>query len=302
MAFITKNVCVEENLANGIPCWLTSLTFELEADRLVVAYLVSKAKPGEIIYLDDITPLYVNVSMHKASLPAAVDIPPHSPSNFSTLSDTRPVKVGQDSSSGTQAREESSSAFDNDKTDMVSMLDDNQEEEGDIFASFPSIPIDDDDDEILIPLALYTRGYEKVKLDDDNEIDVHCFPYVPATLRTMHKLQGLTLSVIILELNERKQGLMLLTLCAFLVAFSRVTNSKNMKIMPLDSDNGLEYLKNLKRDEYLKLWYQGIQPDRTWTCPADNDIQTALLEAKQSNKEAKKSATSNRRLEEEGVL
>ena len=297
MAFITKNVCVEENLANGIPCWLTSLTFDLEADKWVVEQLVKKAKPGEIIYLDDITPLYVNVSMHKSSLPAAVDIPPLSPSqsNFATLSDTRPVKVGQDAPSGTQGREESSSAFDNDIPDMVSMLDENQEKEGDIFASFPSIPMDDDDDdnEILVPLALYTRGYEKVKLDDDNEIDVHCFPYVPATLRTMHKLQGLTLPVIILELNERKQGLMLLTLCAFLVAFSRVTNSKNMKIMPLDSDNGLEYLKHLKRDEYLKLWYQGIQPDRTWTCPNDNDIQTALLEAKQSNKEAKKSATSN---------
>jgi hypothetical protein len=42
-----------------------------------------------------------------------------------------------------------------------------------------------------------------------------------------------------------------------------------MKIMPLFKANSLDYLKGLKRNVYLNLFYRGIQDDGSWRLPTD---------------------------------
>ena len=78
---------------------------------------------------------------------------------------------------------------------------------------------------------------------------------------TFHKIQGRTVGKIILDLNltpGSKNGIPTLDLFGFYVGLSRVSNSKNMRILPLQPFSNFQHLLNFHRPEELSLWLQGF--------------------------------------------
>lgn len=71
---------------------------------------------------------------------------------------------------------------------------------------------------------------------------------------TFYKVQGATCGSIIVDLNHRPKGLKSMDLRALFVALSRVQYGVDFRILPLEFENSLDYLKLLTIDKNLKLW------------------------------------------------
>jgi hypothetical protein len=78
---------------------------------------------------------------------------------------------------------------------------------------------------------------------------------------TFHKIQGRTVGKIILDLNLRpgsKNGIPTLDLFGFYVGLSRVSNSENMRILPLQPCSNFNHLQAFTRPEELTMWINGF--------------------------------------------
>jgi len=75
---------------------------------------------------------------------------------------------------------------------------------------------------------------------------------------TIHKLQGLTLNKLIIQLNRPPTGKNQMTFEGFLVALSRVRNQESIRRLPILPGQNINYLKELRSPFKLKQWMQGI--------------------------------------------
>jgi hypothetical protein len=78
---------------------------------------------------------------------------------------------------------------------------------------------------------------------------------------TFHKIQGRTVGKIILDLNLRpgtKNGIPTVDLFGFYVGLSRVSNSENMRILPLQACSNFNHLLAFNRPEELSIWLNGF--------------------------------------------
>ena len=74
---------------------------------------------------------------------------------------------------------------------------------------------------------------------------------------------GRTIPKVILGVNKRP-FLPRLTLNMLIVALSRVEDGKNIRILPILTDNELDYLKDLTYDEDYEIWFNGFDDDNIW--------------------------------------
>jgi len=81
---------------------------------------------------------------------------------------------------------------------------------------------------------------------------------------TFHKMQGKTLKKIILELNERKFKPRL-DYDMLLVGLSRVTTRDGIRIIGVPKGKFLNYLKSLKPDVNLRIWFSGFDKKGRWS-------------------------------------
>lgn len=328
LAYLTNNICPAKGLANGSPCYLNHLVFKTEREAQFVETLVRKAKPGEVIYLNDIKPVYVVVKVEKITVapdihtvlvdPASAGLGLKTRQQRPSRRATSMESIGQDAlgvsprAEGMQTRSKVQGvnkpsrlpppppppvppapapvpAFVEDETSNV---DDDRD----------SDCLDDSKDRQFsyIPLKTFYNVFS-VRLSGDTKIQVHAFPYEDSFVRTIHKFQSCTMEQMILALNQRpgsRGGLLSLTLANLQVAYTRVRDSDNMKIMPLFNDNSLDYLKGLKRNVYLNIFYRGIQADGSWILPTN----ASSLIAEDKNKKGQKNVKRNVRFNEKPQL
>ena len=113
--------------------------------------------------------------------------------------------------------------------------------------------------DIVIPIFIARGGYpikygKQSIYYQEHSVDL-------AFAITFHKIQGRTVGKIILDLNltpGSKNGIPTLDLFGFYVGLSRVSNSKNMRILPLQPFSNFQHLLNFHRPEELSLWLQGF--------------------------------------------
>lgn len=83
---------------------------------------------------------------------------------------------------------------------------------------------------------------------------------------TVHKMQGQTKDLVILDLNRRPAPtLQQITYASLIVSLSRVRKSINLKLMPLHNPNSLDYVFALKPPIYLKEWFAGFDAAGVWS-------------------------------------
>ena len=81
---------------------------------------------------------------------------------------------------------------------------------------------------------------------------------------TFHKIQGKTLSKLILELNQRPFNPQI-CFNSLLVAISRVTSREGLRVLKARSPNSFLYLTRLKPDPSLKTWLSGFDEKGCWS-------------------------------------
>ena len=81
---------------------------------------------------------------------------------------------------------------------------------------------------------------------------------------TYHKIQGVTLRKILLDLNKPPFGVKNLDFYGFLVGLSRVREGKYIRILPLQPFSNLDHLRKLGPSKELVVWLKGFDVDGKW--------------------------------------
>ena len=113
---------------------------------------------------------------------------------------------------------------------------------------------------------------------------------------TVNKLQGKTMKRIILQLNQRKgKKLKKITYNGFLVAMSRCTSRKGIRIVPVKNGwKALRYLQDLRPHPDLQVFLEGIDPVTHRWVPQRSKEQAEKLDKLPSNKtKSKRQRTQN---------
>lgn len=88
---------------------------------------------------------------------------------------------------------------------------------------------------------------------------------------TVHKTQGQTKDLLIIDLNHRPAPtLQQINFQGLYVALSRVRKGCNIKIMPLHNPASLEYLYSLKLPDHLNEWLAGFDSNGIWSVEEAN--------------------------------
>jgi hypothetical protein len=91
---------------------------------------------------------------------------------------------------------------------------------------------------------------------------------------TFHKIQGKTVSKIILDINHRpgsRERMNYLDFFALYVGISRIQDSNNMRILPPHDANGFSHFLQLKCDPRLRRWIKGYNHNKEhWEMVEDN--------------------------------
>ena len=80
---------------------------------------------------------------------------------------------------------------------------------------------------------------------------------------TYHKLQGLTLDVLILSINKHPNPKLRLTLSSLYVEASRVHNHEELHVLPFGKEDA-DHLISLKSDPLLGLWLGNYSDVGIW--------------------------------------
>jgi len=138
------------------------------------------------------------------------------------------------------------------------------------------------EDQIVVPIGLKDQDKQHISITLENghpiSFDVQAQPHRIdlAFVITFWKIQGRTIPKIILALNKRPFKPHI-TYTMLLVALSRVSKGDDIRILPLQEENGLDYLMKLKYDEDLEIWMEGFDPNtRRW----DSKRSIEFLQAK----------------------
>ena len=129
-----------------------------------------------------------------------------------------------------------------------------------------------DDFLVALPYTHDRYGKNKVKFGTEastSTIKYDKFNYDLGYAVTAYKLQGATLDNVLIDLNQRPQGLKAMDLRALYVILSRVATMEKIKIMPfrnhpqkrdINKNNFLNYLENLSQCAELSAWKDCIDP------------------------------------------
>ena len=80
---------------------------------------------------------------------------------------------------------------------------------------------------------------------------------------TYHKLQGLTLSALVLSLNTHPTYKLRITIPSLYVGLSRVHNFDEIRVLPFGEDD-VKHLTSLKSDSLLNLWFNNYTQQGIW--------------------------------------
>ena len=95
---------------------------------------------------------------------------------------------------------------------------------------------------------------------------------------TFQKMQGLTVSKLILDLNERPFQPRI-TLQGLYVGETRVKKGVDIRILPLQANKTLDYLKDLQRNRHLAAWLEGFGADGKWDPEKSREALTRIEES-----------------------
>jgi hypothetical protein len=96
------------------------------------------------------------------------------------------------------------------------------------------------------------------------------FPFDLLYACTTYKLQGATVTKLIVDLNQRPQGLKAMDLRSLYVILSRVKELGDLRIVPfrphvtkanMNLANFLNYMKDMSQNDNLVLWNERIDPN-----------------------------------------
>ena len=108
-------------------------------------------------------------------------------------------------------------------------------------------------------LAKYGKRGRKKQLGKRNEEEgAYSYRAHPLSLLfavTYHKLQGLNMDRIVLSINKHPNQKLRLALSSLYVGASRVHDIDKLRVLPFWKEDA-DYLKSLKVDPLLKLWFQ----------------------------------------------
>ena len=117
---------------------------------------------------------------------------------------------------------------------------------------------------VVIPLTGLARYPEKISVGGNLTLRYIAIKVDMGFAKTIHKTQGLTEPLIIMDVNLRPAGMKAMTLASFFVGYSRVTDSKNFRILPPHPGKNFDHLKQLKHDPLLICFLAGYGPDGKW--------------------------------------
>jgi len=133
-----------------------------------------------------------------------------------------------------------------------------------IIASFPTLKREDwkhmslDDNIVKIPVAYKSGLKNRIKYGKNQYVNYKSHMMDLAFAITYHKVQGQTMSKIILDLNKRPSTLKQLDFHAFYVGMTRVELPQNIRILPCQDDDNFKHLLKLKPQKKLKSWLDNI--------------------------------------------
>ena len=110
---------------------------------------------------------------------------------------------------------------------------------------------------------------------------------------TVHKMQGQTKELLIIDLNHRPSPtLQQIIFQGLYVALSRVKKSSNIRIMPLHNPDSLEYLYSLNLPPFLNEWLSGFDCNGIWSAAeAMRKIPSPTTSKKPTARPSKKAKT-----------
>ena len=117
---------------------------------------------------------------------------------------------------------------------------------------------------VVIPLTALARYPEKINVGGNLTLRYIAIKVDMGFAKTIHKTQGLTEPLIIMDVNLRPPGMMAMTLASFFVGYSRVADSSNFRILPPHPGKNFDHLKQLKHDPLLICFLSGYGPDGKW--------------------------------------
>ena len=91
---------------------------------------------------------------------------------------------------------------------------------------------------------------------------------------TYHKLQGLTLSALVLSLNTHPNPKLRITIPSLYVGLNRVHNLKEIRVLPFWEDD-VKYLASLRSDSLLNIWFNNYT-EGTWRDDGLKSFEVAL--------------------------
>jgi hypothetical protein len=128
------------------------------------------------------------------------------------------------------------------------------------------------DNAYLIPMSMTKDIYNKnvIKFGPKDKMAIikyNKFPFDLLYACTTYKLQGATVTKLIVDLNQRPQGLKAMDLRSLYVILSRVKQLSDLRIVPfrqhvtkanMNLENFLNYMKDMSQNDNLVLWNERI--------------------------------------------
>jgi hypothetical protein len=148
----------------------------------------------------------------------------------------------------------------------------------------------------LIPMSMTKDMYNKnvIKFGPKDKMAIikyNKFPFDLLYACTTYKLQGATVTKLIVDLNQRPQGLKAMDLRSLYVILSRVKDLGDLRIVPfrqhvtkanMNVTNFLNYMKDMSQNDNLVLWNERI--DETTKMFVPIDIQLSKSNVKRRKK------------------
>ena len=121
----------------------------------------------------------------------------------------------------------------------------------------------------VIPLK-NSRRPQSLTRSDGKRVTYHDYGYSLAFSVTFHKMQGKTVSKLILDLNHNSQ--VPLTLQSLYVGISRVRHAKDLRVIPALSPSGWSHLQRLHQNDAYLQWCNSYQDHIFRSCQLSDNV------------------------------
>ena len=121
----------------------------------------------------------------------------------------------------------------------------------------------------VIPLK-NSRRPQSLTRSDGKRVTYHDYGYSLAFSVTFHKMQGKTVSKLILDLNHNSQ--VPLPLQSLYVGISRVRHAKDLRVIPALSPSGWSHLQRLHQNDAYLQWFNSYQDHKFRLCQQSHNV------------------------------